>query len=50
VTTGGIKTAEIGFPNPEVQTRLGHPACDTGWFREIETTVFDPASVFLSTH
>ena len=21
-----------------------------GWFREIETTVFDPASVFLSTH
>ena len=22
----------------------------TGWFREIETTVFDPASVFLSTH
>ena len=24
--------------------------CYTGWFREIETTVFDPASVFLSTH
>ena len=22
----------------------------TGWFREVETTVFDPASVFLSTH
>ena len=23
---------------------------NTGWFREVETTVFDPASVFLSTH
>ena len=25
-------------------------AFTVGWFREIETTVFDPASVFLSTH
>ena len=23
---------------------------DTGWIRDIETTFFDPASVFLSAH
>ena len=30
----------------------GHGTCSavTGWFRKVETTVFDPVSVFLSTH
>jgi len=33
--------------DPNMVTALRH---GTGWFREVETTVFDPASVFLSTH
>jgi len=39
----GARQAEGLCPGAAARDR------STGWFREIETTVFDPASVFLST-
>ena len=45
-----VQRREAALIRKSKDVRLGYQMTLTVGFREVETTVFDPASVFLSTH